>query len=313
MSFVRPDAQNQVSGFKGALHRSFPSAELATGWLREHGVNSSATSISQPPTTSLVAQPAASHSSSARPTSSSRAYSSSSSSPSSSSASRPVRLTPRHPQPASSLIYTLYCDGASRGNPGHAGCGFVLFNPNQTLFAEYKNYLGDDQTNNVAEYRGLIGGLQVAQFRGIRYLRVRADSNLICMQTTGAWEVHAEHLRPYREQAAGLLDTFDWWEVQQVPREENKIADRLSNEAIDERSDKVTTWYGDLDQALGADEEEDEDEEEKSEAATGDGTGRGTDARGPMRTKRLGPAGREREDDSVEKIILPLKRHKQTR
>ena len=299
-----------MTGFKGALHRGFPSHSLAADWLKQHGVNSSASVPSQPSASSQPSQPAAvSQPSSTRPAQSYRSYSTSSSSPSSSSSSV-RRLQPRHPQPDSSSIYTLYCDGASRGNPGQSGCGFVLFTPKQTLFTEYKNYLGDEQTNNVAEYRGLIAGLQIAQFRGIRHLRVRADSNLVCMQTIGAWEVHAEHLRSYREQAAGLLDSFDWWDVQQVPREENKIADRLSNEAIDERSDKVTAWYGDLDEAYGTD--EDEKEEEKSETIASDGHRQGAGRCAPMRTKRLGPNGRVSEDDCAEQIILPIKRHKQT-
>ena len=297
-----------MNGFKGAKHRSFPTQSLATDWLRQHGVNSAAAVISRSSAASpsAVSPPAASVSSSARPHTSARSYTTSSFSP------RPTRLYPRHAQPESSSIYTLYCDGASRGNPGQSGCGFVLFSPQQTLFCEYKHYLGDDQTNNVAEYRGLIAGLQVAQFRGIRHIRVRADSTLICMQTTGAWEVHAEHLRAYREQAAGLLETFDWWDVQQVPRDENKVADRLSNEAIDERSDKVTTWYGEIDEVYGAD-EDDDDAEEKSGTSAGGGYGQSASGDGPMRTKRLSSAGRDGDEDSGEGIILPIKRQKHTR
>lgn len=291
-----------MSGFGGALHKSFGSQSVAIDWLRQQGVSVSATVLSQPSASSPLSQPSASRSSSTRPTQSSRYYSSSSS-PSSSSSARPTRLHPRHAQPASSSIYTLYCDGASRGNPGHSGCGFVLFTPQQTLFAEHKHYLGHDHTNNVAEYRGLIAGLQIAQSRGIRHLRVRADSNLICQQTVGVWEVHAEHLRSYREQAAGLLDSFDWWDVQQVPREENKIADRLSNEAIDERSDKVTVWHG-----------EEDNEKEESETRPAGGYGGGAGGSGSMRTKRLGLDGRTVSgDDSGEKIILPIKRHKHSR
>ena len=214
-------------------------------------------------------------------------------------------MFPRHRQPASSDIYTLYCDGASRGNPGQSGCGFVLFTPQQTTLVEYKHYLGTSHTNNVAEYQGLIAGLATAQREGVRYLRVRADSTLICMQMVGAWEVHATHLQPYRAEAAGLLDTFDWWDVQQVPREENKIADRLSNEAIDQRSSKVYVRY---------DEAKDDEDEGKREVDAGAGHGRaGADGNGPMRTKRLAQHGRLSEDSGGEEITLPLKRQKQSK
>ena len=116
---------------------------------------------------------------------------------------------------------------------------------------------------------------------------------LVCMQTIGAWEVNAAHLRSLRDQAAGLLSSFEWWDVRQVPREENKIADRLSNEAVDERSERVTTWYSEV-----------KDDEER----TSDG---GSGRQGGMRTKRLSAEYSSSSNGSIDEIILPIKRHRQ--
>ena len=244
---------------------------------------------------------------------SSRSFSSSSSSFSSSSSSSsssnpPRRLYPREPQPDPSQIYTLYCDGASRGNPGLSGCGFVLFTPQQTILLQYKHFLGTHHTNNEAEYWGLIDGLAAAQRQQVRYLRVRADSMLVVQQTVGVWEVNAVHLRDLCEMASGLLNGFDWWEVRQVPREENKIADRLSNEAIDERSNRVHVFN---DQLEVAGEEEEEKQSEAGAAATANGQGGWRGGGGGMRTKRLNAAEPVNSNDRGEDIILPIKRHRQ--
>ena len=128
----------------------------------------------------------------------------------------------------------LYCDGAARGNPGPAGAGAVIVSPEGHIQARVGKFLGE-ATNNVAEYMGLILGLKRAKAMGIRELDVLADSELMVRQLQGDYAVKADHLRPLHDEAKQLLGTFDVAELRHVPREENKLADEMSNRAIDER------------------------------------------------------------------------------
>ena len=124
-------------------------------------------------------------------------------------------------------------DGGSRGNPGPAGYGAVVRDAETgEVLAERKESLGRT-TNNVAEYRGLIAGLQAAAELGAISVAVRLDSKLLVEQMTGRWQVKHAGLRPLAREAMALRDqfpeiTFDW-----IPREQNKHADRLANEAMD--------------------------------------------------------------------------------
>jgi ribonuclease HI len=128
----------------------------------------------------------------------------------------------------------LYCDGAARGNPGPAGAGAVIVNPAGHIVAKIGKFLGEE-TNNVAEYMGLILGLKRAKAMGIKELEVLADSELVVRQLNGEYAVKAEHLQPLHAEALALLKAFDQIEVRHIPREENGQADAMSNRAIDER------------------------------------------------------------------------------
>jgi len=128
----------------------------------------------------------------------------------------------------------LYCDGAARGNPGPAGAGAVIVNPAGHIVAKIGKFLGEE-TNNVAEYMGLILGLRRAKAMGIKELDVLADSELVVKQLNGDYAVKAEHLQPLHAEAQALLKAFDQIEVRHIPREENGQADAMSNRAIDER------------------------------------------------------------------------------
>jgi ribonuclease HI len=128
----------------------------------------------------------------------------------------------------------LYCDGAARGNPGPAGAGAVIVNPAGHIVAKIGKFLGEE-TNNVAEYMGLILGLKRAKAMGIKELEVLADSELVVRQLNGEYAVKAEHLQPLHAEAQALLKAFDQIEVRHIPREENGQADAMSNRAIDER------------------------------------------------------------------------------
>jgi ribonuclease HI len=128
----------------------------------------------------------------------------------------------------------LYTDGAARGNPGPAGAGAVILNPDGHIVAKIGKFLGDS-TNNVAEYMGLILGLKRAKAMGIKELEVYSDSELLVKQLAGDYAVKADHLRPLHDEAKALLQGFSFIQVRHIPREENAQADAMSNRAIDER------------------------------------------------------------------------------
>lgn len=125
-------------------------------------------------------------------------------------------------------------DGGSRGNPGPAGYGAVIWDANRaTVLAERREFLGVT-TNNVAEYRGLIAGLAAAAELGARTVEVRMDSKLVVEQMSGRWKVKHAAMIPLAERARQLVSGFDRVGFQWIPREQNSHADRLANEAMDD-------------------------------------------------------------------------------
>ena len=130
-------------------------------------------------------------------------------------------------------------DGGARGNPGPAGYGAVVFDAStRALLAERSEAIGI-ATNNVAEYRGLIAGLTAAKELGARRVAVRMDSKLVVEQMRGRWQVKNEGLRPLAREAAALRQAFDEVTFEWIPREQNKHADRLANEAMDRAAGKA--------------------------------------------------------------------------
>jgi len=129
----------------------------------------------------------------------------------------------------------IYCDGGSRGNPGPAAIGAVVFDPAtdpHRRLAEVSECIGVT-TNNVAEYRALIAGLEAAAPFGARRVRVRADSKLVIEQVKGAWRVKQPHLLPLRDRVRALLAGYADTDLRHVPRAENTDADALVNAALD--------------------------------------------------------------------------------
>lgn len=126
----------------------------------------------------------------------------------------------------------IYTDGASRGNPGPASIG-VSFT---TIKDEEIYFLSEnigDQTNNFAEYTALIRGLEVAKENGVEKVWVRTDSQLMVRQLLGEYKVKADGIKDLHSQAAGLLRSFEKVRLEHVPREKNKRADELANQALD--------------------------------------------------------------------------------
>lgn len=124
-------------------------------------------------------------------------------------------------------------DGGSRGNPGPAGYGAVVWSEDRgVLLAERKESIGT-ATNNVAEYRGLIAGLEAAADVGATEVVVAMDSKLVVEQMTGRWRVKHADMIPLNEKARSLAADFDHVSYGWIPREKNSHADRLANEAMD--------------------------------------------------------------------------------
>jgi ribonuclease HI len=136
------------------------------------------------------------------------------------------------PEPGSRAV-RVFSDGAARGNPGPAGAGAVITDASGNVLARLGHFLGR-QTNNFAEYQGLLLGLRHAQEMGAREVKVRADSQLMIRQLKGQYAVRNTALKPLHAEALRLLRGFERFDLEHVPREENALADEMSNRAIDE-------------------------------------------------------------------------------
>jgi ribonuclease HI len=126
----------------------------------------------------------------------------------------------------------LSTDGGARGNPGPAAFAYVLEADDGTILAAHGEAIGR-ATNNVAEYRGLVAGLEKAFELGIDEVDVLSDSELLVRQMTGVYRVKNEALRELSQEAARLARRFRRVEYRAVRRELNELADRLVNEALD--------------------------------------------------------------------------------
>jgi ribonuclease H / adenosylcobalamin/alpha-ribazole phosphatase len=138
----------------------------------------------------------------------------------------------------------VWTDGGARGNPGPAGFGVVVMTPGGTVLAQLAEGIGW-ATNNVAEYRGVIAGLEQALALGARRVRVRADSLLVVNQQNGLWKVRNPALRELWAETRRLAGQFERVIWEHVPRERNRRADALANRAMDAQG-AVERPVGDL-------------------------------------------------------------------
>ena len=127
----------------------------------------------------------------------------------------------------------LHTDGGARGNPGPAGIGAVLFDENDNVIGELAKGIGAT-TNNVAEYKALIEGLELALAKGVTDIRVCMDSQLVVSQVKGEWKIKNERLRSLAGKAEILLRKFNSAKLQHVRREHNADADKLANQGMDQ-------------------------------------------------------------------------------
>jgi ribonuclease HI len=130
----------------------------------------------------------------------------------------------------------VHVDGGARGNPGPAAAACVISTPEGELVAEHAQLLGH-ATNNVAEYRALLLGLERAKQLGVSEVEIVNDSELIAKQINGQYKVKHEAMRPLYLQALTALRDFASWTVRSVPRAQNARADALVNAALDRAGD----------------------------------------------------------------------------
>lgn len=126
----------------------------------------------------------------------------------------------------------VYIDGGARGNPGPAGIAAVLKDADGEVLTDVCEFIGT-ATNNVAEYRALLLGLQRARDLGVEDLEIVNDSELVARQLRGEYKVKHTDMRQLFAESMELLRDFERWSIRNVPREENAEADALVNQAID--------------------------------------------------------------------------------
>jgi ribonuclease HI len=129
------------------------------------------------------------------------------------------------------IEYTLYFDGCSKGNPGPAGAGAALYQGKKEMWAK-SIFVGNNSTNNVAEYTGLIIGLHEAVNRKIKELIVKGDSMLVIKQMKGEYKVHSKDMLRLYENAKSFENSFDKIVYEHIYREHNTRADLLSNQGL---------------------------------------------------------------------------------
>ncbi|HXB21007.1 MAG TPA: ribonuclease HI family protein [Candidatus Solibacter sp.] len=147
------------------------------------------------------------------------------------------RDSPRDPAPPSGVM-TAHIDGGARGNPGPSAYGVIVRNSEGKIVKELGEYLGL-QTNNFAEYSGLVAALEYAQKEKIPALKIFSDSELLVKQMKGQYKVKSPGLVPLYERARSLARQLQHFSIQHVRREQNRDADRMVNQVLDKRERKV--------------------------------------------------------------------------
>lgn len=132
----------------------------------------------------------------------------------------------------SNEIYSLYADGSALNNPGPAGAGAVLFDPSGNQVFMLSDYLGKN-TNNYAEYQGLIHGASEALKLGVKNIEIFMDSMLVVKQVNGEWKVKSPNLFELVAKSKELLSNFESWKLSYIPREKNTHADHAAKKASD--------------------------------------------------------------------------------
>jgi ribonuclease HI len=127
---------------------------------------------------------------------------------------------------------TIYTDGAARGNPGPAAIGVIIKDETGNTIATISRRLGPT-TNNQAEYRAIVAGLEKTLSLGAQYAAIKSDSELVVKQINGLYKVKNAALRPLYQEAVRLIGSLKGFSISYIPREQNSAADALANKALD--------------------------------------------------------------------------------
>jgi ribonuclease HI len=136
--------------------------------------------------------------------------------------------------PTAGRTLIVHVDGGARGNPGPAAIGVVVCDPDGIVLDETAERIGV-ATNNVAEYRALLKGIERARALGASEVQLVNDSELVARQLTGQYKVKHPAMRPLYDEAIAALRAFPRWSIRSVPRAQNAHADELVNRALDDR------------------------------------------------------------------------------
>lgn len=134
------------------------------------------------------------------------------------------------------MVYNLFTDGGSRGNPGPSATGCFLFDDRSHLVSFRGKYIGE-ATNNVAEYTALIEGLKLAKLKKVKKIDCHLDSELVVKQLTGIYKVKHEHIKELYDKVQKHKSEFDHIDFIHVRREKNKFADRMVNVILDTKAE----------------------------------------------------------------------------
>jgi ribonuclease HI len=127
---------------------------------------------------------------------------------------------------------TIFTDGAARGNPGPAAIGVIIKDEAGNIIATISRRLGPT-TNNQAEYRAIVAGLEKALSLGVQHAAIKSDSELVVKQINGLYKVKNAALRPLYQEAVRLIGSLESFSISYIPREKNAAADALANKALD--------------------------------------------------------------------------------
>ncbi len=133
---------------------------------------------------------------------------------------------------------TVNVDGGARGNPGPAAIGVVVRDESGEILTTHSETIGE-ATNNIAEYRALLAGIEQAGRLGADRIEILGDSELVVRQVKGEYKVKNPGIKPLHARVHEALGDFDEWEIEHVRREENAEADALVNDALDGREPSV--------------------------------------------------------------------------
>lgn len=222
------EAEEQVKGYRNAVHRAFSSKKEAETFLGTSSAPAVEAADEEKPST--VASSAAS-----KPKPSPKKERKTTASASTKEAARKSRATLGQQERAGEY-HIMQFDGGARGNPGIAGAGVVLLSPDGKVIEKKSLFLGDKVTNNQAEYQALIMGLQLGLDLGYKNLEVEGDSELVINQVCGNYEVKNKQLEALMSQVVEVLEQMENIIMRHIPRNENKMADELANIAMDSMS-----------------------------------------------------------------------------